>query len=76
MGELASLTHLNSVKFHTGTDELASLTLFNSVKFRGHLRRFLILYGLKGILNVFDSLAGMCQDGRPIIISLSLIFWL
>ena len=37
MGELASLTHLNSVKFHTGTDELASLTLFNSVKFRGHL---------------------------------------
>ena len=46
MGELASLTLLNSVKFHTGADELASLTLFDSVKFRGHLRRFLILYGL------------------------------
>ena len=45
-GELASLTLLNSVKFHTGTDELASLTLFNSVKFSGHLWRFLILYGL------------------------------
>ena len=45
MGELASLTPLISVKFHTGTDELASLTLFNSVKFRGHLGHFLILYG-------------------------------
>ena len=37
MGELAYLTLLNSVKFHTGTDERASSTVFNSVKFSGHL---------------------------------------
>ena len=41
------------MRFNLGhKDELASLTLFNSVKSSGHPWRFLILYGLQGILNV------------------------
>ena len=69
-----TLTLFNSVKFVGHT-----LTLFNSVKFIGHLWRFSILYGLWGILDVFDSPVrtqiGQVKERRRFVIYARQVAW-